>query len=65
MIGFNVTASPEAETLAQERGVPMKMHSVIYKMLDDIKEELSGRLPPKEEHDIKGRRGKSFYTRGQ
>ncbi|XP_033629292.1 translation initiation factor IF-2, mitochondrial-like [Asterias rubens] len=54
VIGFNVTASPEAETLAQERGVPMKMHSVIYKMLDDIKEELSGRLPPKEEHDIKG-----------
>ena len=32
----------------------MKMHSVIYRMLDDIKEELSSRLPPKEEHDVKG-----------
>ncbi|XP_022104820.1 translation initiation factor IF-2, mitochondrial-like [Acanthaster planci] len=54
VIGFNVTASPEAEALAGDRGVPMKMHSVIYRMLDDIKDELSSKLPPKEEHDIQG-----------
>lgn len=44
--GFNVTASRSIEQLAARNGVPLRLHSIIYKLVDQLKEELSGKLPP-------------------
>ncbi|XP_030590069.1 translation initiation factor IF-2, mitochondrial [Archocentrus centrarchus] len=44
--GFNVKASRSIEQLAARNGVPLRLHNVIYKLVDQLKEELSGKLPP-------------------
>lgn len=44
--GFNVGASKSVRQLASRRDVPLRLHNVIYKLIDELKEELSGRLPP-------------------
>ncbi|MBI3573182.1 MAG: translation initiation factor IF-2, partial [Candidatus Kerfeldbacteria bacterium] len=43
--GFHVQVSPKAEQLARSKGVTMKTYTVIYDLLDDIKEELVTLLP--------------------
>lgn len=32
--------------LASKRGVPLHVHDIIYKLIDELKAELSGKLPP-------------------
>uniref|UniRef100_A0A3Q3X0B7 Translation initiation factor IF-2, mitochondrial n=1 Tax=Mola mola TaxID=94237 RepID=A0A3Q3X0B7_MOLML len=44
--GFNVGVSKSVEQLAARRGVPLRLHTVIYKLVDELKDDLSGRLPP-------------------
>ncbi|XP_034534174.1 translation initiation factor IF-2, mitochondrial [Notolabrus celidotus] len=44
--GFNVAASRAMEQLAAQRGVPLRLHNIIYKLIDALKEELSSKLPP-------------------
>lgn len=44
--GFNVTASKPIQQLAARRGVPLRLHNVIYKLVDELKDELSAKLPP-------------------
>uniref|UniRef100_A0A7N8WWB6 Translation initiation factor IF-2, mitochondrial n=1 Tax=Mastacembelus armatus TaxID=205130 RepID=A0A7N8WWB6_9TELE len=44
--GFNVGASSSVQQLASKRGVPLRLHTVIYKLIDELKEELSSKLPP-------------------
>ncbi|XP_059186268.1 translation initiation factor IF-2, mitochondrial [Centropristis striata] len=44
--GFNVTASKPIQQLAAKRGVPLRLHSVIYKLIDELKDELGSKLPP-------------------
>ncbi|XP_044045724.1 translation initiation factor IF-2, mitochondrial isoform X1 [Siniperca chuatsi] len=44
--GFNVAASRSIRQLAARRGVPLRLHDVIYKLIDELKDELSGKLPP-------------------
>ena len=39
---------------AETHGVEIRAHNVIYKMFDDLKEEMTERLPPKIEEDILG-----------
>uniref|UniRef100_UPI003AAF0B69 translation initiation factor IF-2, mitochondrial n=1 Tax=Centroberyx gerrardi TaxID=166262 RepID=UPI003AAF0B69 len=43
--GFNVAANKSIQQLASRKGVPLKLHNVIYKLIDDLKDELSGKLP--------------------
>ncbi|XP_041839931.1 translation initiation factor IF-2, mitochondrial isoform X2 [Melanotaenia boesemani] len=43
--GFNVAASRSIRTLAVKKGVPLRLHAVIYKLIDELKEELSAKLP--------------------
>ncbi|XP_002733366.2 translation initiation factor IF-2, mitochondrial-like [Saccoglossus kowalevskii] len=52
--GFNVTVHPEAQILARKEGVTIKLHKVIYKLLDDLKDDLSSKLPLKEEYEVIG-----------
>ncbi|CAJ1052747.1 translation initiation factor IF-2%2C mitochondrial [Xyrichtys novacula] len=52
--GFNVKASKSIVQLAEQRGVPLKLHNIIYKMVDELKEELSSKLPPDVSENIIG-----------
>jgi len=49
IIGFNVTADDEALRLSQERGISLREYDIIYKLTDDVKAALEGRLKPIEE----------------
>ncbi|XP_072240092.1 translation initiation factor IF-2, mitochondrial [Leuresthes tenuis] len=42
--GFNVAASRAIVQMAAKRGVPLRLHTVIYKLIDELKEELSSKL---------------------
>ena len=46
MVGFNVTASMDALKQAQESNVPLMMHNIIYRLMDDIRENCNLKLPP-------------------
>nr|XP_020516161.1 translation initiation factor IF-2, mitochondrial [Labrus bergylta] len=43
--GFNVAASKSIQQLAERRGVPLRLHKVIYRLVDELKDELSSKLP--------------------
>lgn len=49
IIGFNVVADDDARRLADEKNIQMKMYDIIYKLSDDLKLALEGKLKPKEE----------------
>jgi translation initiation factor IF-2 len=46
VIGFNVRADLQARQLAEQKGVSIKIYTVIYELLDDIKATLLGMLAP-------------------
>jgi translation initiation factor IF-2 len=48
IIGFNVTPDEAARTLADERLVEIRRYDVIYKLTDDLRAMLEGRLKPEE-----------------
>lgn len=41
-----MAASRSIQQLAAKRGVPLRLHNVIYKLMDELKDELSSKLPP-------------------
>jgi translation initiation factor IF-2 len=48
VIGFNVRPDPGARELADKEGVDVRLYRVIYQVLDDIRQALSGLLAPEE-----------------
>ncbi len=46
IIGFNVRASTNARTKAEEDSIDIRYYSIIYDLVDDIKASLSGMLSP-------------------
>lgn len=52
--GFNVAASKSIQQLAAARGVSLRLHSVIYKLIDQLKDELSSKLPPLHSENVVG-----------
>lgn len=46
IIGFNVRANPQAREMAKRDGVEMRYYSIIYNVIDDVKQVLSGMLAP-------------------
>ncbi|XP_054482957.1 translation initiation factor IF-2, mitochondrial-like [Anoplopoma fimbria] len=52
--GFNVAASKSIQQLAAKRGVPLRLHTVIYRLIDELKVELSSKLPPLLSENIVG-----------
>jgi len=55
VVGFNVRPEPAARELAEKEGVDLRMYRVIYQLLDDIKQALSGMLAPEEQEVELGR----------
>lgn len=51
---FNVDVAPNLKETVEQADVPVKQFNVIYKLIDDVKEEINGRLPPKEEEEVLG-----------
>jgi translation initiation factor IF-2 len=47
IIGFQVRPSPAARALAETENVEIKLYRVIYEVLEDVKNALSGLLAPK------------------
>jgi translation initiation factor IF-2 len=48
IIGFNVIPDEAARALAEERQVQIRRYEIIYKLTDDIKAMLEGKLKPEE-----------------
>jgi translation initiation factor IF-2 len=46
VIGFNVRARPAVNRLAKQKGVEIRLYSVIYELLEQLEEALRGRLRP-------------------
>ncbi|PWA28195.1 hypothetical protein CCH79_00020512 [Gambusia affinis] len=44
--GFNVAASRGVTQLAARRGVALRLHRVIYQLVEQLRHELSSKLPP-------------------
>jgi translation initiation factor IF-2 len=47
VIGFNVRPSTQASRLAENEGVQIKMYSIIYTAIDEIRSAMEGMLDPK------------------
>ncbi|TNE78721.1 MAG: translation initiation factor IF-2 [Gammaproteobacteria bacterium] len=54
VIGFNVRADNAARQLAEDEDVDLRYYSVIYNLLDDVKQALSGLLAPEKREEIVG-----------
>lgn len=46
VIGFNVRANKQARQLAQSDGIEVRYYDIIYNLVDDVKQAMSGLLPP-------------------
>jgi translation initiation factor IF-2 len=49
VVGFNVVADDAAQSLADERGLKIHEYDIIYKLTDDMRAALEGKLKPREE----------------
>ena len=54
IIGFNVRAIPQAREIAKRDGVDIKYYSIIYELIDDIKQLMGGLLKPDIKENITG-----------
>jgi translation initiation factor IF-2 len=54
VFGFNVRADKTAKTLLEREGVELRYYSVIYELIDDVKDALSGMLSPEIREEILG-----------
>jgi translation initiation factor IF-2 len=54
VIGFNVRAIPQARDLAKRDGVEIRYHSIIYELIDEVKQAMSGLLVPDHQEDFIG-----------
>lgn len=54
IIGFHVRPTPAARALAENENVEIKVYEIIYEVLDDVKNALSGLLAPKITEKISG-----------
>ena len=51
--GFNVDGGKAIQQSAAQKGVKIKLHRIIYHLIEDLQEELSSRLPHRlEEYPI-------------
>jgi translation initiation factor IF-2 len=49
VIGFNVVPDDRALVMAEERGIKIREYNIIYKLTDDVRAALEGKLKPREE----------------
>jgi len=49
IVGFNVVPDDRARFLAEEKGVQIRLYDIIYKLTEDLRAALEGKLKPREE----------------
>ena len=54
VLGFNVRASSIARQLAEKEQIEVRYYSVIYNLLDEVKQALTGMLAPETKEEIVG-----------
>ena len=54
IFGFNVRAEATARKKAENESIELRYYSVIYNLLDDVKDALSGMLAPEKREEILG-----------
>ncbi|RLA08841.1 MAG: translation initiation factor IF-2 [Gammaproteobacteria bacterium] len=54
IIGFNVRADATARKLIQDSGIDLRYHSIIYEVIDDVRQALTGMLAPEFSQQIIG-----------
>jgi translation initiation factor IF-2 len=54
VIAFNVRPSPQARKLAEAESIDIRMYSIIYNAIEEIKSAIEGMLAPKVEEKITG-----------
>jgi translation initiation factor IF-2 len=54
VLGFNVRASSVARQLAEKEQIEVRYYSVIYNLLDEVKQALTGMLAPETKEEIVG-----------
>ncbi len=54
VFGFNVRADNSARRLVESEGVDLRYYNVIYDLIDDVKQALTGMLPPEMREEIVG-----------
>jgi len=54
IIGFQVRPSVNARTLAEKEGIDIRMYSIIYEAINEIKNAMEGLLEPTEEENVLG-----------
>lgn len=53
---FNVQVPDRIKELAESHKISVRSHNVIYKLIDDLKKEISSQLPLKDVDEILGKR---------
>jgi translation initiation factor IF-2 len=54
MIGFNVRANPQARQAAEQAGIEIRYYNIIYNLVDDVKQAMSGLLSPERRETFLG-----------
>jgi translation initiation factor IF-2 len=54
VIGFNVSVEPNAATAAEEEKVDVRLHNIIYKVIEEIESAMKGMLDPVFEEKVVG-----------
>ena len=54
IIGFNVRADASARRVAQESGTEIRYYSIIYELIDDVRDAMSGLLKPELREELIG-----------
>jgi translation initiation factor IF-2 len=54
VFGFNVRADSAAKSLIEREGIELRYYSIIYELLDDVKQVLTGMLSPEIREEILG-----------
>ena len=55
IIGFNVRPERSAAALAEKEGIDIRLHTVIYELVDELKKALAGLLEPIRKEEFLGR----------
>jgi translation initiation factor IF-2 len=55
IVGFNVRAEPSARRAAETQGVDLRLYTVIYQLIDDVRKALTGLLEPEYRETVRGK----------
>jgi len=54
IIGFNVRPERNAQTTAEQQRVDIRLHSIIYELIDEVQQAMTGMLEPVYKETIQG-----------